>query len=352
MIRSLYIIIVTLILILFIGCSKAAVKPDESAKLQEENASLASQNKDLSSKLAGLQSDYSNSLIQNAGLKDQLAKLQDDYSNSAAEIDSLNKDRDLDKEQLGTLQVQNNALMKTISKLSNDYLSMKNTVNNEKGVLGKQIDSLNATMKDNDQKMKALQDQINSKDNEIAGLEKRLESISTENSNITAQKDAEIARLTATSSNLTAEFKDEIANGDVKIKQLSDQLSIDFLDKIFFDSGRADIKKNGEKVLQRISKDLKNITDKQIRVEGYTDNVPIADKYKWKYPSNWELSTARATTIVRFLESQGVNPSLMKATGYGKYNPIASNDTEEGRAQNRRIVILLVPLDERARFSK
>ena len=141
----------------------------------------------------------------------------------------------------------------------------------------------------------------------------------------------------------------ELASGDLKIKQIGDVLSVDFQDKIFFIQG-GHIRNRGKKTLNEVAKVLKAITNKQIRIEGYTDSDPIAPGYKWRFPSNWELSTARATSIVRYLQSRGIDPALLKATGYGEYNPVASNDTPEGKAQNRRIVILLVPLDKGARY--
>src|SRR5208282_3813798 len=88
---------------------------------------------------------------------------------------------------------------------------------------------------------------------------------------------------------------------------------------------------------------LKQVTDKRISIEGHTDNMPISDALKDKYPTNWELSTARATTVARFLQEKGgIDPTLLSAVGYGEYHPIASNDTVEGRAKNRRIEIVLL----------
>ena len=79
-------------------------------------------------------------------------------------------------------------------------------------------------------------------------------------------------------------------------------------------------------------------------VEGHTDNVPIRNALKAKFPSNWELSTARATSVVRFLQDQGgIDPSKLSATGLSYFRPVAANDTPEGREQNRRIEIVLAP---------
>jgi chemotaxis protein MotB len=104
------------------------------------------------------------------------------------------------------------------------------------------------------------------------------------------------------------------------------------------------VKESGKQILDRIASALKNLQDKDIRVEGYTDNVPLSPKLHDRFPTNWELSTARATNVVRYLvENAGLDPSRLIAAGFGEYHPIISNATEEGRAQNRRIDIVLVP---------
>jgi len=87
---------------------------------------------------------------------------------------------------------------------------------------------------------------------------------------------------------------------------------------------------------------LKGLTNQRIEINGYTDNVPIGPELKSRFPSNWELSTARATDVVRYLIKEGVSPQLLSATGYGEQDPVASNSTAAGRAKNRRIEIVLV----------
>ena len=90
---------------------------------------------------------------------------------------------------------------------------------------------------------------------------------------------------------------------------------------------------------------LINLQNQRIMVNGYTDNVPIAPDFRWRFPSNWELSTARATDVVRYLIQQGVNPAILAATGYGEQDPVASNDTPQGRRQNRRVEIVITAMN-------
>lgn len=161
-----------------------------------------------------------------------------------------------------------------------------------------------------------------------------------------AAKEAEIQRLTKTHEDLTKSLQAEIAKGDIKIQQVRDRLTINMVDRVLFDSGQAQVKPAGLKVLKQVSDILKKVTDKQIRIEGHTDNVPIGTRLKERFPTNWELSTARATSVVRYLiEEGGVDRATLSAVGYADNRPVASNDGEDGRTANRRIEITLYPKD-------
>jgi chemotaxis protein MotB len=103
------------------------------------------------------------------------------------------------------------------------------------------------------------------------------------------------------------------------------------------------VKQEGLDVLQRVVEILKNVKDKSIRVEGHTDNVKIKGRLAKQYPTNWELSAARALNVTKYLQQQGLDPVLLSATAFGEYQPVAGNDTPEGRAKNRRIAIILLP---------
>ncbi|MBD0316541.1 MAG: OmpA family protein, partial [Nitrospiraceae bacterium] len=161
-----------------------------------------------------------------------------------------------------------------------------------------------------------------------------------------AAKEEEIKRLTRTQQELSRSLQDEIAKGTITIQQVRDRLTINMVDRVLFDSGQAQIKPAGIKVLKQVGDVLKTVTDKQIRIEGHTDNVPISIKLQDRFKTNWELSTARATTVVRYLIDQGgVDRQYLSAVGYAETHPVASNETDEGRSANRRIEIILYPKD-------
>jgi chemotaxis protein MotB len=114
-------------------------------------------------------------------------------------------------------------------------------------------------------------------------------------------------------------------------------LQIELKDSILFSSGSADTSEQAQKIFDEIAGILKSYSN-PVQVEGFTDNIPIKSV---KYPTNWELSTARASAIVKYLASKGVAPERLSAVGYGEYQPVAANDTEQGRAQNRRVAIMV-----------
>jgi len=180
-------------------------------------------------------------------------------------------------------------------------------------------------------------------------MRQRIDRLTAESSVLQQQLEAErearearLAEVQGTYDELVGKLEEEIQRGEVKISELKGKLTVNVVDKILFDSGKADLKPAGISVLQQIGDILKSAADKNIQVEGHTDNVPISGTLAEKYPSNWELSTARATTVLHFLQTKASIPGeRLSAVGYGEYHPIATNGSKEGRAQNRRIQIVL-----------
>jgi len=145
---------------------------------------------------------------------------------------------------------------------------------------------------------------------------------------------------------LNQQLQAEVAADQVKIEQLQDRLKVTVLNEVLFPEGGYELSQKGKATLSKMVPVLVNLQNKRIMVNGYTDNVPIAPEFRWKFPSNWELSTARATDVVRYLVQQGVNPAILSATGYGEQDPVASNDTAQGRQQNRRVEITIGAMNQ------
>lgn len=192
----------------------------------------------------------------------------------------------------------------------------------------------------------ALNDRLAETEKRAADATARAAEAAARAAEAAAQKDAEINRLKGTYDNLVKDLQGEISKGEIKVTQIRDKLSVQMVEKILFDSGKAEIKPQGKDVLGKVGQVLLQVKDKQIRIEGYTDAVPIGAALRQQFPTNWELSAQRATTVLRFLEEKaGVEGKYLSAVGYGPFRPVASNDTPEGKAENRRIEIVLTPLD-------
>jgi chemotaxis protein MotB len=158
-----------------------------------------------------------------------------------------------------------------------------------------------------------------------------------------AQADTQVKELSGSYTNLVEELEEEVASGKIEIQKLRGQLQVRALDRILFASGSAELKPDGRTVLKKLAAQILKLDDQRVRVEGHTDDVPIATA---KFPSNWELSAARAAQVVRAFEEAGMDPKRLEAIGFGPNRPIEDNATPEGRSRNRRIEIVLVPVSE------
>ena len=157
-------------------------------------------------------------------------------------------------------------------------------------------------------------------------------------------QDKVIRLLDDTKKTISTSLKDEIVAQNIEIVETEDTLKVVFIDKILFDSGSAEINEKGKQLLLVVAESVRAHKDECILVEGHTDNRPLGPTLKKKFPSNWELSVARAAAVVRFLQKEGrLQPERLSAHGYSFYRPVASNKNKEGRRQNRRIEIILDP---------
>jgi chemotaxis protein MotB len=156
-----------------------------------------------------------------------------------------------------------------------------------------------------------------------------------------------IQLLDDTKKTIETSLKDQIAAQEIEIVEIDDKLKVIFVDKILFDSGSVDINPGGKELLLIMADSLKENKDQNIVVEGHTDDVPLSAALRERFPSNWELSTARAAAVARFLQIEGgIQPERLSARGYSFFRPVGSNETKEGRHQNRRIEIILGPYQE------
>ncbi len=143
---------------------------------------------------------------------------------------------------------------------------------------------------------------------------------------------------------LVSDLRGEVDSRDIRVRQFREKLEINFVDKVLFASGSAEITPQGRDILLKVAGVLAKVKNKSIYVVGHTDANPI---HSALYPSNWELSTARSASVIRYLsERGGLTPERFTAMGRAFYQPVASNTTPEGRQENRRVDIIVadVPL--------
>lgn len=157
-------------------------------------------------------------------------------------------------------------------------------------------------------------------------------------------REARLAQVKSTYDELVRRMESEIRRGEITISELQGKLTLNLVDRILFDTGRAEIKPAGLEVLKRVGEILRKEPEREILIEGHTDNVPISAKLRPTFPTNWELSAARAISVVHYLQAKaGIPGERLSACAFGPYRPLVSNDTPKGRAQNRRIQIILLP---------
>lgn len=185
---------------------------------------------------------------------------------------------------------------------------------------------------------RALQAKVDELSGSKGALEARVEELSTSKTKLESAKVA-LEKKSAEYEKLASALRGEIDAGRVELTELRGKMTVKMKDKILFSSGSATLGRPGKDALRAVAEVLAGVQGKVIRVEGHTDNVPLGRGFA----TNWDLSVARALAVVRFLQESGVDPARLAAAGYGEYQPVASNDTPEGRSQNRRIEIVLAP---------
>jgi chemotaxis protein MotB len=153
------------------------------------------------------------------------------------------------------------------------------------------------------------------------------------------QKAAADARL-ATFKSLLSKLRAMIDSGQLKVIIRKGRMIIALPNDILFDSGKTSVKKEGKAALEKVAQVLATVADRDFLVAGHTDDLPIKTA---QFPSNWELSTARAVEVVRFLVTKGMTGKVLSAAGFAEFDPVVANDSDEHRAQNRRIEIVLQP---------
>jgi chemotaxis protein MotB len=258
------------------------------------------------------------------------------YNAKVSEMDKLLKEHDLgaaDREA---------ALKKQIAEFQSQILDRQSdiqTLTGERDRLRKQLDESTVLAGELKKRLERLGQNVDKLTSEKGQLSQVLADANARLEELRKQKAAAEARA-ATFRNLVAKLRSMIDSGQLKVVIRDGRMLIALPNDVLFDSGKTNIKPDGQATLGKVATVLAGIPDREFLVAGDTDDVPI---HTSRFPSNWELSTARAVEVTKRLIADGVKAQNLAAAGYGEFDPVVPNDTPEHKAQNRRIEIVLQP---------
>ena len=195
-----------------------------------------------------------------------------------------------------------------------------------------QISKTNSELSQLEENKLALQKELASSQELLNSSEAQLETM--------RQIEAETKKRNEIYARFVSELQKMIDGGQLTVSIEKGRIVINLPDNVLFATGRSNVNTEGQEALKQIATVLKEFSDRSFQVEGHTDNVPMKSA---RYPSNWELSTARALNVVHLMVQEGVDAKNISAAGFGEFQPRADNEEKEGRALNRRIEIIMLP---------
>jgi len=266
-------------------------------------------------------SKYETALEENDALQQKLASLKSELTLQQNKVNALEK-------QKKQLEAELSATTEELT-TTNQELDAKNE---ELADARQQLDDINNQLATKNQELDATSQELMDKQKALAETTQKLQA--------TAEY---VSKTNKLYDDLVSQLSTELEANQIKIKEMKDGVNVNLSEDILFSSGSAKLNASGENVIIKVSEKLKDIPH-QIIVAGFTDNIPIRGSLTNFYPTNWELAGARAASVVRLLEKEGVESGKLTAVSYGENQPVSSNETAEGRSQNRRIEIHLRPV--------
>jgi chemotaxis protein MotB len=258
--------------------------------------------------------------------KTALADAQARIQALEAELDAVTTKADGLDELATSLESRNDTLSRKLVEVQEALAEMSSRSNKRK----KELETL----------VEELQSAANQAAKDARSARDRLAVAEAEAEKLRAEKE-ELAQQTAAYEALASSLESEIQAGTIRLTELSGKLTVGLSNAILFESGAYDVKREGQEALDRVAAVLADQVDREVRVEGHTDNVPVSAGAS--YADNWALSSLRASAVVSLLVEDGLDPKHVAAVGFGEHSPLGDNTTPEGKAANRRIEIVLVP---------
>ncbi len=285
-------------------------------------------------------------------LEDKYANLKKENRALSDEVEALSVDKNKLTNDLNSLQAAYDDAVKERDQLRSDYAATKTNLDNLKASYDALEKNSSAEIAKNAKKNRELLAQLEAKEQALAAENERLEKLKKELES-RSQRVAELESVIAAKDANMRALKDAISKAltnfegkGLTVEQRDGKVYVSMENKLLFESGSWYVGAQGKQAVKQLASVLADNPDIAILIEGHTDNVPY--KGNAQLSGNWDLSTKRATAIVNILrENNAISPENLTAAGRGEYAPVASNDSAEGRAKNRRIEVILTPkLDE------
>lgn len=266
---------------------------------------------------------------------DELSRTQADLAKSRQEAVDLSKERDELKKRIQDALTQVADLSGRLSQAEGKVKGLTT----ERDQYARLLNDSTALVGQLKERLEKLGQNVDKLSTERGQLQAGLTDAKARLEELRKQKAAAEARLQIFR-NLVDKLRAMIDAGQLKVITREGRMLIALPDDVLFDSGKAEVKPQGQEALAKVAQVLSTIAERRFLVAGHTDNVPIRSG---RYRSNWDLSAARAIEVTLFLVAKGMKPQALAAAGFGEFDPIVQNDTPEHRTQNRRIEIVLQP---------
>jgi chemotaxis protein MotB len=323
------------IVITFITSSCVVTKKSYTQLLSEKTA-LDLEKQNIEKELADTRAEDEKKIAEQ---KNRIAKMEQEVVDLQAKYDqdmavAASRQMELSK----SLEVLKEESSEETQDLLQQIIEIQEKYDTDLSAKNKTIDTLKAEHRENIEKLNnRLDHEIQSNKLVVERLLGEIEKLEA----VTAEQEKAMKELSTQADQLEQQLKEEIEKGEIRLKRYKTKTIINIDNSILFDSGRTTVKEGVKKSLSKIAEALNNFPENNIQIEGHTDDVPI---HTPKFPSNWELSAARALSVLRFFaDKTDVDPRKLSAVGYGEYHPLAPNDTPENKRLNRRVDIVILP---------
>lgn len=328
-----------LIILFALALSGCVVSQETYQSQYVQSRELEAKNEDLDSRNTAQAKELEELGSKLARIKAELEELKGEHQHATQSLAEVNKRLERCQSTRVEFGAELDVSKKSVRKAALENEELREEMADQSLAFQERIAGLEAEIAGRDESIEKLRSRIST-------LEADRDVINEQKELLESEKREKLDEMSKTYEGLLTSMEEEINEGRVTISKLKGQLTVNMVDEILFPSGSATVKEEGKAVLSKVAEALITMEDKMVAIEGHTDDVPIIGGLAQRFPTNWELSTARAVSVVRYLgEVEGLDQTRLTATGYGEFHPVAENDTEEGRVQNRRIEIKLLPIE-------